>query len=371
MKVKVIISLFIIATSISACGRSNTNLRNITNPNDVTIETENNITNPNDVTIETENNVTYQDILDEYEQKLKSKTLNIVEEYNAEYEKVSDSANNMLELAESKWNKILAINAEGVDKMNELMRKNGDVLSTCQEWADKLNNCCKEQQKILLTAYKDSLIVAGINAETLEKEIQPEEFKGRGISDSGRSEPEYIGITGYVVVGYSQEKSLRETDKLTKTPWLIPSVSTNGKMFKHKTKVIVESQELKHEGWGTYSGFLTVKNAKTGKKNIVNVNNFITKPYWKYDNLTEAAKVGYYIAEYHQASSNYPITRQKELVKLETGMKILVIGPTDLYGRDGPDRNIYSIEAIVFKEWSNGYGGVSVFFNPQDLKIVY
>lgn len=69
MKIKVIISLFFIATSISACGTANAISQNVTNPNDITIETE--------------KDVTYQDILDEYEQKLKSKTLNIVEEYNA------------------------------------------------------------------------------------------------------------------------------------------------------------------------------------------------------------------------------------------------------------------------------------------------
>ena len=149
MKAKIIIFILIFAISANACGTTDRSPQNVTNPEVAMIETE--------------DDLTYQNILDEYEQKLKNETLNIVEEYNIEYKKVSDSANDMLELAESKWNKILAIDAEGVDKMNELMRKNGDALTICQEWADKLNNCCKEQQKILQTAYTDSLIANGIN----------------------------------------------------------------------------------------------------------------------------------------------------------------------------------------------------------------
>lgn len=161
-------------------------------------------------------------------------------------EKVSDSSNAMLELAESKWNKILEINAAGVDKMNELMRKNGDSLSICQEWADKLNSCCKEQQKILQTAFTDSLIAEGINPETLEKEVQPEEMAGRGRSDSGRSEPNYVGVTGYAVISQSQERSLENTDEFTKTPWMVSNA------IEHKTEVTIKSQDLKHQGWGTY-----------------------------------------------------------------------------------------------------------------------
>lgn len=351
MKVRVLISLFIIATSVSACGSSNTNSQNVTNPNDVSIETE--------------NDVTYQDILDEYKQKLKNKTVSIVEEYNAEYEKVSDSSNAMLELAESKWNKILAINAEGVEKMNVLMRKNGDDLVVCQEWADKLNVCCEKQLERFKTVYTDSLVASGINPETLEKEMQPEDMKGRGISDSGRSEPNYVGVTGYAVISPSQEHSLEDTDEFTKIPWMVSDT------IEHKTEVTIKSQNLEHQGWGTYHGTLTAKRTDNGKKVIINVANFITKPYWTYSDLAEAAKIGHYVAKYHQVSNYYPVGRNNDKVELADGMEILAVGTNQLSSSGNPDNKIYSIKAIVFKEWQYGYGGVDVYFNPEDLTMVY
>lgn len=79
----------------------------------------------------------------------------------------------------------------------------------------------------------------------------------------------------------------------------------------------------------------------------------------------------YFIGEYHGVSGNAPVNKSNEIVELDDGMVVLVIGPTDLYGRGGPDRNTNSIEAVVFKEWKYGYGGVSVFFNKDDLSIVY
>ena len=103
----------------------------------------------------------------------------------------------------------------------------------------------------------------------------------------------------------------------------------------------------------------------------INVGNFLTKPYWTYTDLDEAVSVGYFIGEYHGVSGNAPVNKSNEIVELDDGMVVLVIGPTDLYGRGGPDRNTNSIEAVVFKEWKYGYGGVSVFFNKDDLSIVY
>ena len=40
-------------------------------------------------------------------------------------------------------------------------------------------------------------------------------------------------------------------------------------------------------------------------------------------------------------------------------------------GGNRPDREKNPIEAIVYKEWTYGYGGVHVYFNPQDLSIIY
>lgn len=203
-------------------------------------------------------------------------------------------------------------------------------------------------------------------------EIQ-KDLNGRGSSDSDRSEPQYVGVSGYVVVGYKQESDLKRSESFAETPWSIPTISIlDNKSLNHKTEVTVTAQELEHEGWGNYSGKLTVEIADTKEKAIIDVNNFITKPYWTYDDLEEAAKVGFYIAEYNNKSSKYPVDRNNRKVILENGTKVLVVGLTGSYtGSEKPDQTKNPIEAIVYKEWTYGYGGVEVFFNPKDLTIIY
>jgi len=203
-------------------------------------------------------------------------------------------------------------------------------------------------------------------------EVQ-KDIKGRGLSDSDRSEPQYVGISGYVVVGYKQESDLERSESFTETPWSIPTISVlNNKSLNHKTEVTVTAQDLKDEGWGRYTGKLTVEIADTKEKAIIDVNNFITKPYWTYDDLEEAADVGFYIAEYNNKSSKYPVDRNNRKVILENGTKVLVVGLTGSYtGSEKPDQTKNPIEAIVYKEWAYGYGGVEVFFNPKDLTIIY
>ena len=52
-------------------------------------------------------------------------------------------------------------------------------------------------------------------------------------------------------------------------------------------------------------------------------------------------------------------------------MNVLVVGVNHLSSRSNPDNKIYTIEAIVFKEWQYGYSGVDIYFNPEDLTMVY
>ena len=116
---------------------------------------------------------------------------------------------------------------------------------------------------------------------------------------------------------------------------------------------------------------MTAKRTDNGEKVVINVANFITKPYWTYSDLTEAAKIGHYIAKYHQVSNYYPVGRNNDKVELEDGMNVLVVGVNHLSSRSNPDNKIYTIEAIVFKEWQYGYSGVDIYFNPEDLTMVY
>lgn len=202
----------------------------------------------------------------------------------------------------------------------------------------------------------------------------PEALNGRGESDVGRSEPQYVGYTGYLAYyGFISADDAH----LLNTPWQIP-VYTQDKQFwtesgsvEHKTEVCVLSQDLTHEGYGRYSGMLLVERIDNQEQLYVNVRNFITKPYWTYADLRDASLVGNYLAEYHSRSDYYPVNKSNEPVSLQDGSVVLVVGPTGTYGRKGPNKETHPIEALVFQQWKSGYGGVHVFFSAEDLQIVY
>lgn len=203
-----------------------------------------------------------------------------------------------------------------------------------------------------------------------------ENLKGRGYSDAGRQEPNYKNVIGYVAIGYKEEYSLQHTDSLPETPWVIPIYDKVEDDFieigfiEHKTKIIVKSQQLKHEGYDAYSGFLLVENIDTSEQFYINVCNFITNPYWTLSDLKEAVSIGDYIAEYNQVSDYPPVDSRNKKVDLDDGIKILVVGKTGLSGV-GPNIHNNPIEAIVFKEWEYGYDAVDIYFNPNDLSILY
>ena len=197
----------------------------------------------------------------------------------------------------------------------------------------------------------------------------PETLLGRGRSDSGRNEPEYKGITGYVAL--YDHSNIKNSDDCFNTPWLIPTYEKDKQFWvesgsvEHKTEVTVLEQELNHDGWGIYSGYLLVSRVDTGEQFYIDVKNFITRPYWTFDNPEDAADVGYYIAEFNQVSDYYPESSNGK-VELSDQTKVLVTGRSH-----GDNARGYVVEAIVFKEWSEGYGGVSVIFDPSDLTIIY
>lgn len=272
-------------------------------------------------------------------------------------------------------------------KVNELqiLQANYDanlkeLTAAQQEIKDLQNKFEKEHEKLV------NLQAELENAVTLETETAPpsvnidvkyKDLIGRGQSDSGREEPSYKNIFGYIVVGYNEESSLYRSDSYINTPWMIPTYEKDKQFYvengtvEHKTEIVVLEQELEHDGYGAYSGYLLVKKIDSDDQFYINVNNFITKSYWSYNDVNSAISIGYCIAEYHQISDYYPVNKSNKKVELTDGFKVLLVGKTGLYGGDGPDHNTNSIEAIVFKEWEYGYGGVSVFFNPQDLSIVY
>lgn len=196
------------------------------------------------------------------------------------------------------------------------------------------------------------------------------DLMGRGHSDSGREQPDYKNVIGYVSVGYNEETLLESNNSFSETPWKIPIYDKiDGKYVEtgsvdHKTEIIVISQDLEHEEYSNYSGFLLVENIDNNEQFYINVNNFITKNYWSLFSLEDAASFGYFIAEYHQTSKYSPITSSNQTVTINDGTTVLVI-------RNSSRASNNSLEAIVFKEWENGYGGISIFFNKDDLSLIY
>lgn len=193
-------------------------------------------------------------------------------------------------------------------------------------------------------------------------------LKGRGKSDVGRSEPQYENVIGYVASYKTEEYSIEPN-------WQVPIYQKDKQFYEecgkiaHKTKVLVLEQELEHSGYGNYKGYLRVKNIETEEIFYISVYNFINTPYWEYTDLYEATSFGNYIAVFNQTSDYYPVNKNGDKVELTDGMKVLVTGKTGTMR--GVDNDTHPIEATVYKEWKLGYGGVTVYFAAEDLKIDY
>lgn len=204
--------------------------------------------------------------------------------------------------------------------------------------------------------------------ETDESITEQPVLNGRGKSDLGRSEPQYENIIGYVASYKSEESSIEPN-------WQVPIYQKDKQFYEeigkiaHKTKVLVLEQELEHSHHGYYTGYLLVKDIATEQIFYISVYNFITVPYWEYTDLLEATFVGEYIAEFNQKSDYYPVDKGGDKVELTDGMIVLVTGKTGTM-RD-VDNDTHPIEAVVYKEWKYGYGGVMVYFAVEDLSIVY
>lgn len=204
-----------------------------------------------------------------------------------------------------------------------------------------------------------------------------EALNGRGIADSGRNEPDYINVIGYVAISSSQALNIKKTDSFQdESLWIVPTYERDKQFWNengylpHKTEVVVREQILEHGGYGAYSGYLLVEKTDDHSMYYIDVNNFITKPYWNYqDDLVLAARIGDFVAEYKQVSDYYPVDNSGDKLEIPDGTIVLVTGVTGTSNR--VNRNENEIEAIVWKEWRNGYGGVQCHFNKSDLTIVY
>lgn len=208
--------------------------------------------------------------------------------------------------------------------------------------------------------------------------VRNETLNGRGRADVGRSEPDYVNIIGYAVISSNKEYELSKNDNFTdESLWIVPTFEKDKQFWNetsyvlpHKTEVVVLEQDLKHEGYGAYSGYLLIEKLDDHTQHYIDVNNFITKPYWNYnDDLKNTALTGAFVAEYNQKSDYYPVANGGGKVTLSDGTIVLVTGVAGHSRYIDPDQT--EIDAIVWKDWKLGYGGVHVYFNAEDLTIVY
>lgn len=199
----------------------------------------------------------------------------------------------------------------------------------------------------------------------------------RGTVGTSKSEPDYIGALGYVAV--YEDQNMEKDSNFGKTPWKVPVYQKDKQFWEeagtidHKTEVVVIGQELEMPK-RTYStsrctGYLHIIRMDTGEACWLNVENFVTTPYWE-RSLTGAMEKGYCIATFKQVSDYYPVTKGKEKTALDDGTLVLLPMKSKNYA-SSPDKTNNPIVGVVFKEWKYGFGGVNVFFNEADLTLTY
>ena len=199
---------------------------------------------------------------------------------------------------------------------------------------------------------------------------------GRGQVDTVGYEPDYIGVIGFAAV--SENQNLEKSSTFSATPWMIPVYRKDKQFWEetgtvdHKTKVVVIDQELEKprtsSKYSVWKGYLHVIRLDDLTDCYIDVTNFVAKDYWN-EELSKALGKGCLIAEFKQVSDFYPVSKGKEKVALEDGFKVLI--PQSTTSPTSPDKTNNPIPACVFQEWKYGFGGVVVFFNEQDLTLIY
>lgn len=194
-------------------------------------------------------------------------------------------------------------------------------------------------------------------------------YNGRGFD--GRSEPNYVGLNGFVAVWYDEQDDLATHLKYTYTPWQVPTYtrdkqfwSKSDETINHKEPIVVREQFLVHEGYDNYSGYLKVERSSDGRQFFINVRNFVVEPYWLKKDLVEALKGGCVIVTYHQRSNFYPVSGGNKKAEVPDGLNLLATGLTGIRGKGFVDGSTNQIAVSLSPE-------VRIFFNKDDLTLSY
>lgn len=214
---------------------------------------------------------------------------------------------------------------------------------------------------------------AALPQAPIAQTITSKHLRGRGHSDGGREEPQYVGVVGYAAVYYS-DLDWREGPH--DTPWHIKTYEKDKQFWneaseglEHKTKVVVKQQWLEHKRYDNYDGYLEVERLSDGRRFYIDVGNFITEPYWTYGDVMSAIKIGKCFATYQQKSDYYPVNIDNKRVDLPDGTWVIVDGTTGTYGRGRPDNKTHQVTGLYWREDKQRYDGA--FFNKDDLQFQY
>lgn len=102
----------------------------------------------------TETKATYESIYNEYSQKIIDTTSDIVAEYDTEAAEADGDSANLVAASVDKIQEIADINADGVEKMAELLYEDPESEEDYSAWVDKLTAVYTEQSKIIEDTYK-------------------------------------------------------------------------------------------------------------------------------------------------------------------------------------------------------------------------
>lgn len=110
-------------------------------------------------TTNTSSKTTYEDIYNEYTQKLQDATPGLIGEYNQEAAANTDGVTGLATICDKKISKLASISTEGTEKMAQLMYTSGSgSYQDYEDWATKLNDVYITEAQKITDAYMDSAI---------------------------------------------------------------------------------------------------------------------------------------------------------------------------------------------------------------------
>ena len=101
----------------------------------------------------------YEDILEDYSQKLRDATPVLIEEYNKEAEANQDGLEGLAKLSSEKTSELAKISNDGIQEMAKLYYKQSNgKYEEYEEWAGKLYDVYMEEAMKIHDAYMDSAL---------------------------------------------------------------------------------------------------------------------------------------------------------------------------------------------------------------------